>query len=46
MRGIVCNSCNTFGLSWYERLPMELRTFDLLNGYLAEPTAVRFRNSR
>nr|BFD92874.1 hypothetical protein KitaXyl93_42340 [Kitasatospora sp. Xyl93] len=46
VRGIVCNACNSSGLAWYERLPEELRSFDLLNGYLSDPPAVRFRAAR
>ncbi|WP_353944839.1 endonuclease domain-containing protein [Streptomyces sp. HUAS MG91] len=43
VRALVCSNCNTYGLAWYEALPRELRTFDLLNGYLAHPPARRFR---
>ena len=31
------------GLGWYEALPPGLRTFDLLNEYLADPPAKRLR---
>lgn len=43
VRGLVCNNCNMHGLSWYEALPPQLRTFDLLNSYLAEPPARRLK---
>ncbi|ARX86594.1 MULTISPECIES: endonuclease domain-containing protein [Streptomyces] len=43
VRGLVCSNCNTYGLAWYEALPPELRTFDLLNGYLANPPAKQLR---
>ncbi|MGW2290370.1 endonuclease domain-containing protein [Streptomyces phaeochromogenes] len=43
VRGLVCNNCNMHGLGWYEALPPELRTFDLLNEYLADPPAKRLR---
>ncbi|GHH65273.1 hypothetical protein FHS35_006348 [Streptomyces umbrinus] len=43
VRGLVCNNCNLHGLGWYEALPPELRTFDLLNEYLADPPAKRLR---
>ncbi|WP_409375139.1 endonuclease domain-containing protein [Streptomyces justiciae] len=43
VRGLVCNDCNMHGLAWYEALPPGLRTFDLLNRYLADPPAKRLR---
>ncbi|MEV1080810.1 endonuclease domain-containing protein [Streptomyces sp. NPDC050211] len=43
VRGLICNDCNARGLAWYEGLPPELRTFDLLNAYLADPPARRLR---
>lgn len=43
VRGLVCNNCNLLGLAWYEALPLELRTFALLNDYLADPPAKRLR---
>jgi hypothetical protein len=43
VRGLVCANCNAYGLAWYEALPAELRTFDLLNDYIAEPPARRLR---
>ncbi|WP_406514779.1 endonuclease domain-containing protein [Streptomyces sp. NBC_00499] len=43
VRALVCNNCNAYGLAWYEALPCELRTFDVLNAYLAEPPAYRLR---
>ncbi|MFF8231020.1 endonuclease domain-containing protein [Streptomyces caelestis] len=43
VRGLVCSSCNFHALGWYEALPPELRTFDLLNTYLADPPAKRLR---
>ncbi|MFF5005486.1 endonuclease domain-containing protein [Streptomyces phaeochromogenes] len=43
VRGLVCSNCNMHGLGWYEALPPELRTFDLLNEYLADPPAKRLR---
>ncbi len=43
VRGLVCNNCNLHGLGWYEALPPELRTFDLLDEYLADPPAKRLR---
>ncbi|WP_443062407.1 endonuclease domain-containing protein [Streptomyces sp. NBC_00457] len=42
-RGLICKDCNAHGLGWYEGLPPELRTFDLLNAYLADPPAKRLR---
>lgn len=41
VRGLLCRDCNTRGLSWYEALPAELRTWDHLNAYLADPPARR-----
>lgn len=38
-----CNSCNLHALPWCEALPPELRTFELLNKYLADPPAQRLR---
>ncbi|WP_197541377.1 endonuclease domain-containing protein [Streptomyces davaonensis] len=43
VRGLVCSSCNFHALGWYEALPAELRTFDLLNSYLSDPPAMRLR---
>ncbi|MGQ4386073.1 endonuclease domain-containing protein [Streptomyces sp. SAS_270] len=43
VRGLVCNNCNLLGLAWYEALPSELRTFDLLNEYLSDPPVKRLR---
>ncbi|MCO4698461.1 hypothetical protein LRR80_04540 [Streptomyces sp. RO-S4] len=43
VRGLVCSSCNFHALGWYEALPPELRSFNLLNGYLADPPAKRLR---
>jgi hypothetical protein len=43
VRGLVCSNCNAYGLSWYEALRPELRTFDLLNSYLTDPPAKRLR---
>ncbi|MEU6283631.1 endonuclease domain-containing protein [Streptomyces sp. NPDC047028] len=43
VRGLVCNSCNVHALAWYEALRPELRTFDLLNTYLADPPAGRLQ---
>lgn len=43
VRGLVCNNCNIHGIAWYEALSPELRTFDLLNAYLADPPAKRLR---
>lgn len=43
VRGLVCDTCNRFGLGWYEGLRPELRTFDLLNKYLADPPVKRLR---
>lgn len=43
VRGLICNDCNARGLAWYEGLPPQLRTFDLLNAYLADPPAKRLR---
>lgn len=43
VRGLLCNRCNHQGLGWYEALPPEVRTFDLLNRYLSNPPAKRLR---
>lgn len=43
VRALVCSNCNAYGLAWYEALSPELRTFDLLNSYIAEPPARRLR---
>ncbi|MFJ8632822.1 endonuclease domain-containing protein [Streptomyces sp. NPDC093568] len=43
VRGLVCANCNLLGLAWYEALPRELRTYGLLNDYLADPPAKRLR---
>lgn len=46
VRGLLCNRCNFGGLGWYEGLPPELRTFELLNRYLSDPPAKRLRAER
>ncbi|MFI6337106.1 endonuclease domain-containing protein [Streptomyces sp. NPDC050535] len=43
VRGLICANCNAHGLGWYEALPLGLRTFDLLNAYIADPPARRLR---
>ncbi|MGW6021670.1 endonuclease domain-containing protein [Streptomyces sp. NPDC055099] len=43
VRGLVCSNCNAYGLAWYEALPDHLRTFGLLNDYINQPPAKRFR---
>ncbi|MGW7080492.1 endonuclease domain-containing protein [Streptomyces sp. NPDC054866] len=43
VRGLICSNCNAYGLAWYEALPAHLRTFDLLNDYIAHPPAKRLR---
>ncbi|MFE0133640.1 endonuclease domain-containing protein [Streptomyces sp. NPDC059037] len=43
VRGLVCSNCNAYGLAWYEALPAQLRTFTLLNNYIDNPPAKRFR---
>ena len=43
VRGLLCSNCNWRGLAWYESLPSALRTFDLLNAYLAHPPAQQLR---
>ncbi|MEV8321362.1 endonuclease domain-containing protein [Streptomyces sp. NPDC059900] len=43
VRGLVCSNCNAYALAWYEALPAHLRTFDLLNDYLARPPAKRLQ---
>ncbi|MGW7086485.1 endonuclease domain-containing protein [Streptomyces sp. NPDC054871] len=43
VRGLVCSNCNAYGLAWYEALPDHLRTFGLLNEYIADPPAKRLR---
>ncbi|WP_353964036.1 endonuclease domain-containing protein [Streptomyces canus] len=41
VRGLVCENCNIRGIAWYGALPIDLRTFGLLNDYLADPPAKR-----
>ncbi|MFD6968220.1 endonuclease domain-containing protein [Streptomyces sp. NPDC059949] len=41
VRGILCAECNVRGVAWYEALPEQMRTYDVLNSYLADPPAVR-----
>ncbi|MGW7072523.1 endonuclease domain-containing protein [Streptomyces sp. NPDC054855] len=43
IRGLVCSNCNAYGLAWYEALPAHLRNFGLLDTYIANPPAKRFR---
>ncbi|MGW5732683.1 MULTISPECIES: endonuclease domain-containing protein [Streptomyces] len=43
VRGLICSNCNAYGLAWYEALPAHLRTFGLLNDYIARPPAKRLR---
>jgi len=43
VRGLICSSCNFRALGWYEALPPELRTVDLLNNYLSDPPAKQLR---
>jgi hypothetical protein len=43
VRGLLCSGCNWIGLAWYEALPAKLRTFDVLNAYLADPPAQQLR---
>lgn len=43
VRGLICSNCNVYGLAWYEALLPELRAFDLLNDYIADPPARRLR---
>ncbi|THA87185.1 hypothetical protein E6R61_30850 [Streptomyces sp. LRa12] len=43
VRGILCSPCNSYGVAWYESLPVEMRTFDLLNNYIKNPPARRWR---
>ncbi|MET8475250.1 endonuclease domain-containing protein [Streptomyces sp. NPDC006422] len=45
VRGLVCSSCNAYGLAWYEALPLHLRTYDVLNTYLSCPPAREFREA-
>lgn len=46
VRGLICSNCNAYGLAWYEALPTHLRTFDLLNDYIAHPPAQQFRKEQ
>ncbi|MFF0432390.1 endonuclease domain-containing protein [Streptomyces sp. NPDC004327] len=46
IRGLLCPPCNTRALAWYERLPVGLRTFDLLNNYLNSPPYRLYMGSR
>ncbi|QLJ05927.1 hypothetical protein HZZ00_36255 [Streptomyces sp. NEAU-sy36] len=41
VRGLLCASCNSSGLGWYESLPEKLKTYDVLNEYLRNPPAYR-----
>ncbi|MHB9759953.1 endonuclease domain-containing protein [Streptomyces sp. BYX5S] len=41
VRGLLCRNCNVRGLAWYESLSPELRTWDHINAYLADPPARR-----
>ncbi|MDG4857327.1 endonuclease domain-containing protein [Streptomyces sp. T-3] len=43
VRGLVCSNCSVQGLAWYETLPDRLRKFDVINQYLGDPPAKRFR---
>ncbi|NBE56837.1 hypothetical protein GUY60_36560 [Streptomyces sp. YC537] len=43
VRALVCSKCNAYGLAWYEALPAELRTYGVLNDYLADPPARKLR---
>ncbi|MGW3291297.1 endonuclease domain-containing protein [Streptomyces sp. NPDC001002] len=43
VRALLCSTCNWRGLAWYEALPVALRTFDVLNDYMAHPPARRLR---
>ncbi|MET7574225.1 endonuclease domain-containing protein [Streptomyces sp. NPDC005492] len=43
VRGLLCSTCNWRGLAWYEALPAALRSFDVLNDYLANPPARQMR---
>ncbi|XUL94323.1 endonuclease domain-containing protein [Streptomyces galilaeus] len=43
VRGLLCSPCNRGGLAWYEALPEALRTFGVLNDYMANPPARRLR---
>ncbi|MEV6485240.1 endonuclease domain-containing protein [Streptomyces sp. NPDC051576] len=43
VRGLLCSTCNWRGLAWYEALPSALRSFDVLNDYLANPPARQMR---
>ncbi|OSC65727.1 hypothetical protein B5181_18445 [Streptomyces sp. 4F] len=46
VRGLLCSRCNFHGLSWYEALPPECRTFGLLNAYLSDPPAKLLRTGQ
>ncbi|MGW5504562.1 endonuclease domain-containing protein [Streptomyces rochei] len=46
VRGLLCSRCNFHGLSWYEALPPECRTFRLMNAYLSDPPAKRLRTEK
>lgn len=41
VRGLLCKSCNMWGVAWYERLPEERRDWPRMNAYLADPPAQR-----
>lgn len=43
VRGILCSPCNSYGVAWYESLPSELQTFDVLNDYLRCPPLRKFK---
>lgn len=45
VRGILCSPCNSHGVAWYESLPEEMHTFNILNEYIKNPPARRFRES-
>ncbi|WP_424536799.1 endonuclease domain-containing protein [Sphaerisporangium viridialbum] len=38
VRGLLCESCNARGLSWYEKLPEHLKTIERVNEYLGRAT--------
>ncbi|MFE5026088.1 endonuclease domain-containing protein [Streptomyces sp. NPDC056656] len=42
-RALICASCNAYGPAWHEALPSDMRTFELLNRYIAFPPARRLR---
>ncbi|MFD8391173.1 endonuclease domain-containing protein [Streptomyces sp. NPDC059680] len=45
VRGILCSECNIRGIAWYEALPADLQTFELLNNYLKNPPAATLPSS-